>query len=137
ASISDQVLRLERELKSDQDALTAFQRKNNLAILQEEGAVAGGYLTRLKTQVSDLKLEAQLLAATALEREAAGAGHINSAGFGTDSARRLEDNTPYLAFKELELLRIPRDRLSKCLRPKHPKMIKLESDNEKGEKLIA
>jgi uncharacterized protein involved in exopolysaccharide biosynthesis len=36
ASISSQVLRLETELKSEQEALAAFQRTNNLAILQEE-----------------------------------------------------------------------------------------------------
>ena len=51
SSISEQVLRLERELKTDQDALTAFEQTNNLAILQEEGTVAAGYLSRLKTQV--------------------------------------------------------------------------------------
>src|SRR6185369_3748798 len=42
ASISSQVLRLETELKSEQDALASFQRTNNLAILQEEGTVSGG-----------------------------------------------------------------------------------------------
>src|ERR1043166_6362941 len=87
ASISDQVMRLERDLKADQDALTAFQRTNNLAILQEEGAVAGGYLTRLKTQLSDLKLESQLLEATALEHDAAGPGGTNSASLLADSLR--------------------------------------------------
>ena len=43
ASISRQVETLETELKTAQDELTTFQRTNNLAILQEEGTIAGGY----------------------------------------------------------------------------------------------
>ena len=39
ASMSEQVLRLERELKNEQEKLTAYERTNNLAILQEEGNV--------------------------------------------------------------------------------------------------
>jgi polysaccharide biosynthesis transport protein len=42
ASISEQVLSREKELKEDQAALTAFERTNNLAILQEEGTISGG-----------------------------------------------------------------------------------------------
>jgi uncharacterized protein involved in exopolysaccharide biosynthesis len=69
ASISSQVLRLESELKSEQDALASFQRTNNLAILQEEGTVSGGYLARLKTQLSDLQLEDRLLSASAADQQ--------------------------------------------------------------------
>ena len=61
ASLSDQMQHWERDLKTGQDALLAFERTNNLAILQEEATVAGSYLTRLKTQLSDLQLEARLL----------------------------------------------------------------------------
>lgn len=59
ASISDQVQRMERDLKADQDALTRFERSNNLAILQEEGTVAGAYMEKLQTQLSDYQLESQ------------------------------------------------------------------------------
>ena len=61
ASISEQMQRWERDLNTEQDALLAFERTNNLAILQEEATVAGSYLTKLKTQLSDLQLEARLL----------------------------------------------------------------------------
>ena len=61
ASLSEQMQRWERDLNTEQDALLAFERTNNLAILQEEATVAGSYLTKLKTQLSDLQLEARLL----------------------------------------------------------------------------
>jgi len=48
ASISEQMQRWERDLNTEQDALLAFERTNNLAILQEEATVAGSYLTKLK-----------------------------------------------------------------------------------------
>jgi polysaccharide biosynthesis transport protein len=64
ASISEQVLSLETDLKEQEAALAAFERTNNLVILQEQGTVAGTYLAKLQTELSDLKLESQLLDAT-------------------------------------------------------------------------
>src|SRR5262249_36957769 len=69
ASISEQVQKAERDLKEEQDSLLAFQRTNNLTILQEEGAVSGGYLARLKTQLSDFQLEDRLLKASVEDQE--------------------------------------------------------------------
>ena len=142
ASISEQVLRLERDLKADQDALTTFEQSNNLAILQEEGAIAGGYLARLKTQLSDYKLESQLLEATALEQDLNGAGTTNFAGSlvdslsGQNSAPSAATVGGQSAFQQVELLKIEREKLSKYLRPKHPKIVKLDADIERGQKLL-
>jgi capsular exopolysaccharide synthesis family protein len=142
ASISEQVLRLERDLKADQDALTTFEQSNNLAILQEEGTIAGGYLARLKTQLSDYQLESQLLEATALEQDMTGAGTTNFAGSLVDSLRE-QNSAPSAAtverqsaFEQVELLRIEREKLSKFLRPKHPKIVKLDADIERAQKLL-
>ena len=71
ASISAQVQRQERRLKEEQDVLMAFQRTNNIAILQQEGAIAGSYLASLRTKLSDLQLEDGLLKATALDQSTA------------------------------------------------------------------
>ena len=142
ASISEQVLRLERDLKADQDALTTFEQSNNLAILQEEGAIAGGYLARLKTQLSDYQLESQLLEATVLEQDLNGAGTTNFAGSLVDSLRE-QNSAPSAAtverqsaFQQVELLKIEREKLSKYLRPKHPKIVKLDADIARGQKLL-
>ena len=142
ASISEQVLRMERDLKADQDALTTFEQSNNLAILQEEGTIAGGYLARLQTQLSDYKLESQLLEATALEQDLTGAGTTNFAGSLVDSLRE-QNSAPSAAtverqsaFQQVELLKIEREKLSKYLRPKHPKIVKLDADIERSQKLL-
>jgi capsular exopolysaccharide synthesis family protein len=142
ASISEQVLRMERDLKTDQDALTMFEQSNNLAILQEEGTIAGGYLARLKTQLSDYQLESQLLEATALEQDMNRAGTTNFVGSLLDSLREQNSASSSAtverqsAFQQVELLKIEREKLSKYLRPKHPKIVKLDADIEKGQELL-
>jgi capsular exopolysaccharide synthesis family protein len=142
ASISEQVQRWEQDLKTEQDALTAFQRTNNLAVLQEEGTIAGSYLVKLKTQLSDLQLEARLLNAAQHDRDQAEAGDTNAAAAWTDMAVGLADSSStgsqnrQAALRELELLKIQRDRLGKFLRPKHPKMVKLSADIEQAEQLL-
>ena len=143
ASITAQVQRQEQRLKEEQDILMAFQRTNNFAILQQEGAIAGGYLATLKTKLSDLELEDRLLKATALDQNGAASGTTNASSARVDAASAMGSAPPtgapserQTAFKELELLKIQRAKLSRYLRPKHPKIAKLDADIERGEKLL-
>lgn len=130
ASISEQLLRLERELKSSQESYASFQKTNNLTLLREEGTAMGGYLTRLRLQLSDLNLESDLLVATTVDQAATGVTNI--AGMSATGAT----SDPQNAIRELEMLKVQRDKLSKKLRPKHPRMVKLDADIERGEKLV-
>ena len=143
ASISEQALRLENEVKSSQEALTAFEQTNNFAILEEEGRIAGGHLARLKTQLSDLKLQHQLLEAMAVDqRNAAGSvtnlasvlpnlpGQSSSSGSPAYMAER------QATIRELEILQMQRQKLSEALRPKHPKIVKLDADIDRAQKLL-
>jgi capsular exopolysaccharide synthesis family protein len=143
ASISEQVLRLERDLKADQDALNDFQRTNNLGVLEEEGLVAGNYLARLKTQLADYQLEMKLLEATALEQRSATPALTTNAAAIAVSLRSPggTGNTPADAqglttAREIELLQLERERLGKFLRPKHPKIVKLDNDIQRAQQLM-
>lgn len=144
ASISEQVLRLERDLKADQDALTQFQRTNNLNGLEEEGNSVGNYLAKLKAQLGDYELEVRLLDATALEHEAAlQSGPLSLSG--TNAAASNGSNIMAFgaagsdgqkAYKEIELLKLQRANLSEHLRPQHPKIVKLDADIERSQRII-
>jgi len=142
ASMSEQVLRLERELKNEQDKLTAYEQTNNLAILQEEGNVAGAYLAKLETQLSDSQLELKLLKENEVGQPRDGTGGIGTTA-ATPNAFSGQDegfsgvagNERRTAAREIELLRMERERLSKFLRPKHPRIVKLDADIERAEKL--
>ena len=143
ASITAQVQRQEQKLKEEQDTLMACQRTNNFAILQQEGAIAGSYLATLKTKLSDLQLEDRLLKATALDQDRAASGTTNASSAWVGAAAAMGSASPTGApsesqsgFKEVELLKIQRERLSRYLRPKHPKITKLDADIERGQKLL-
>jgi capsular exopolysaccharide synthesis family protein len=143
ASITEQVQRAERDLKDAQDILAAFQRTNNFAILEEEGRTSGGYLARLRTQLSDLQLEYRLLLLTSSNSAPAATIETNASPELADSLITFPSPMSSVvppehqsAFKELELLKLQRDKLSRYLRPKHPKIVKLDADIERGMKLI-
>ncbi len=143
ASITEQVQRTERDLKTEQDALLAFQRTNNMAILQQEGTVAGGYLVTLKTKLSDFQLEDRLLQATASDHNQGARANTNASLEVVEAAAGMDPSSPggvpaerQNASKELELLQMQRAKLSQNLRPKHPRIVKLDADIERAQKLI-
>ena len=142
ASISEQVARAERDLKVEQENLIAFERTNNIAILQEEGTISGGYLAKLKTQLSDLELEDQLLKSSASEKGAASTNAnidtelLNTTGSDGVTKAAGAPSERQNASQEIELLKIQREKLSKFLRPKHPKIVKLDADIQRSEKLL-
>ena len=137
ASIAEQVQRTERDLKNEQDVLLGFQRTNNMAILLQEGAVAGGYLATLKTKLSDLQLENRLLQpASPTNATNVAASNVTADPPLSDiSASSVAAGERHNDFREVELLKIQREKLSKYLRPKHPKIVKLDADIDRGEKL--
>jgi capsular exopolysaccharide synthesis family protein len=143
ASISEQVQRLERDLKTEQDAYANFQRTNNLAILQAEGTIAGGYLAKLKTQLSDCQIESQLTDAMALAQEKSALQNTNSSRLLVESMRGAASSSASSSTGEMltpnqriELLTIERARLSKNLRPRHPKIAKLDADIERAKRVV-
>lgn len=140
ASIAQQVYEHEKELKAEQEKLAAFQRDNNLAVLQEQSSAAGAYLARLNAQLSDLRLEYQLLDAAAPEE--AGAADAPALAASTDSPAPLVTTSRapaelLSARQQLQLLQLQREELSRYLRPKHPKIQRLDEEIARGRKLIA
>lgn len=144
ASVSAQVYKQETELKLEQEKVTAFTKENNIALLEEDLRGGGGQLAQLNGQIAMLKLELQLLNASAVEKKA-GLGALTNA---TDAPLNLEgaislspssaasrlDFTS--AQQQLEVLRIHREQMAAYLRPKHPKMVKLEEEIKRAEKII-
>lgn len=137
ASISEQMQRWERDLNTEQEALLAFERTNNLAILEEEATVAGSYLARLKTQLSDLQLEARLLDAATNNPGLAAAGTFRGTSETASATSAGTTSEQQSSLNEIELLKMEREKLSKYLRPKHPKIVKLDVDIERAEQLQA
>src|SRR6185369_17146732 len=133
-SIAKEVEHLERSLKTSQAALTEYQRTNNFSTLQEEASIEANYLVKLKTQLSDYQLESNLLAARELELNANSDFLLRNM---PGSSSPVTTPNPRLdAQKQIAVLKAERDRVSQFLLPKHPKMMQLDLDITKAQKLV-
>jgi len=145
AAITEQLISVERDLRSGEEEMLEFQKQNNIGFIQEEGNSAAAYLVRLNQQFATLKTEYDLLSLLDLDQNldrtqkardaSAGAQPVDEQG-----GMPFSDVGPeadYLKAKQtLQLLKAERDTLSKDLRPKHPKIIKLNDEIAKSENLI-
>ena len=61
AGMTEEVVRLERELRSGDEELVAFQSTNSVVLLQEQGNSAGNLLAGLNQRLAALKSEHALL----------------------------------------------------------------------------
>jgi Mrp family chromosome partitioning ATPase len=143
ASITTQVNSYESEVQAAERALSQFKSTNDMAVLEEEAKGAGSYLASLKSRLSELELERKILEATALERSVRQASLTNRAPGILDYLNGLTPGTAgampaqrFDAIRELEMLKGERDRLSHNLRPKHPKMLRLNTEIEKYDNLV-
>ena len=143
--ITEQLIQTEKDLRNAEDEMLEFQKQNNIGFIQEEGNSAAQYLVKLNREYAGLKTQHQLLTLLDLDQNLDRAQNSKpEASPGTESGEdrglAFADVGPeadYLKAKQqLQLLKAERDTLSKDLRPKHPKIIKLNDEIDKEEKLI-
>jgi capsular exopolysaccharide synthesis family protein len=144
-AITEQLIQVEKDLRGAEDEMIEFQKQNNIGFIQEEGNSAAAYLVRLNQQYAQLKTEYDLLSLLDLDQNLdriPGKTETTTANGPADdkSGMAFSDVGPeadYLKAKQsLQLLKAERETLSKDLRPKHPKIIKLNDEITKQEKLI-
>jgi capsular exopolysaccharide synthesis family protein len=146
-AITENLIQVEKDLRTSEDEMLEFQKQNNIGFIQEEQNSAAQYLVRLNQQHAQLKTEYDLLSLLDLDQNldrTQGRTDSNPSSSGTqstdDKGLAFSDIGPeadYLKAKQaLQLLKAERETLSKDLRPKHPKIIKLDEEVRKQEKLI-
>jgi capsular exopolysaccharide synthesis family protein len=150
-AITEQLIQTEKDLRAGEDEMIEFQKQNSIASIQEEGNSAAQYLVKLNRDMAGLKTEYDLLEKLDLDQNldrSAGAPKTETAtadkeannNSGDQQVMPFSDVGPegeYLKAKQaVQLLKAERDMLAKDLRPKHPKIIKLNDEVTKQEKLI-
>ena len=146
-AITEQLIQVEKDLRNGEDEMLEFQKEHNIGFIQEEGNSAAAYLVKLNQEYARLKTEYDLLSLLDLDQnldrqQAAPASSMTTSAPGTspDEGMPFADIGPegeYLKAKQaVQLLKAERDTLSKDLRPRHPKIIKLNDEIDKQEKLI-
>lgn len=145
SAINEQLFRLENELKAAQEKLFDFQKDNDVVVLQEQGNVAANYLTNIDREIADKRREARLLEMLTLEqtlerRGAMLAEPVQEGSNGGDGTGALIGHRPESEFlkaqKEIQLLRTQFEELSRHLKPRHPKLVKLREDIDRQESLL-
>ncbi len=137
ASLTAKLLEQEKTLKTEQEKMYAFKRENNVALLQEVNVAAGTYLARLKTQLAELRTEEAVISLLSVEESLP--QHVT-----TPDSKALNNSTqnPNLpadyfgAKQQLQLLKFQRDDLGQYMRPEHPRIVKLNEDIARLEKLL-
>jgi polysaccharide biosynthesis transport protein len=146
-AITEQLIQVEKDLRTAEDELLEFQKQNNIGFIQEEGNSAAAYLVKLNQNFAALKTEFDLLSMLDLDQnldrkqaKPDSAGSASSQPSDDSAGMAFTDNGPegdYLKARQaLQVLRAERDTLSKDLRPRHPKILKLDDEIAKQENLI-
>jgi capsular exopolysaccharide synthesis family protein len=144
--ITEQLIQTEKDLRTAEDEMLEFQKQNNIGFIQEEGNSAAAYLVKLNHEYASLKTEYDLLNLLDLDQNLDRAqskpeNSMTAAGdVAEDKGMPFADVGPegdYLKAKQqVQLLKAERDTLARDLRPKHPKILKLNDDITKQERLI-
>ena len=144
SGITEQLIQTEKDFRTAEDEMLEFQKQNNIGFLREEGNSAAAYLVRLNREYAALKTEYDLLNLLDLDQNLDRAQNKNvPTPEGTAAEEKglpFSDVGPeadYLRAKQqVQLLKAERDTLGKDLRPKHPKILKLNDEITRQERLI-
>jgi capsular exopolysaccharide synthesis family protein len=144
-ALTENLIQTEKDLRNGEDEMLEFQKVHNIGFIQEEGNSAAQYLVKLNQDYARLKTEHELLEKLDLDqnldRSQTGKPESSPGAEPADvQGMPFSDVGPegeYLKAKQqVQLLKAERDTLSKDLRPRHPKIIKLNDEITKQEKLI-
>lgn len=133
ASLAEQLEKVEREIKTENDQLTDIQRTNNITVLQEMSVSAGNQLIKLNLQLADLKLESELMALVSPEEnlekqaEAISLSTRRSLGDAVLSSGSAQKDY-FTARQQRDLKKLEEKELSETLRAEHPTMIRLKEE---------
>ena len=163
SSLTEELLRLDKELKATQEALFDFQKSNDVGFIQEQGNTAAQYVANLEREIADMKKECQFMDLLSLEdnlkRQAAVREETPKESKGEDQKKDAEtkkdsdkkrDNVDvttsmfqggpggdYLnTSKSIRILQTRLQELSVNLKPQHPKMIQLQEEISRQERLM-
>ncbi len=143
--LAEEVSQLERQIRVLDDEMLEFQKKHNVVMAEYEGNSLAKDVVRRKTDLSSLKSEfdviqllspeQQLERLDAIDRRVAGGEKPEGpAGRQVDT---LATRTDYQStLQQIALLKADREDLSRFLKPKHPKIINLNDEITKNERII-
>ena len=150
-AITEQLIQVEKDLRNGEDEMLEFQKQNDIGVIQEGGNSAAAYLVKLNQDYARMKTEYQLLETLDLDQnlDRSKSAAAMKAEPGASPGAQVETGTEGMPFSDVgpegeylrakqnvQLIKSERDLLSKDLRPRHPKITKLNDELTKQESLI-
>jgi polysaccharide biosynthesis transport protein len=144
AGLTEEVMRLEKELRKADEELVQFQSTNSMVLSQDLGNSAGSYLAalnqRLAAQKSEYGLLQMLTLDQSLDRQQEASGPLTVPNASTEKPSGTggeRTDVDYLKAKQqLLLLQAEQQELGRYLRTNHPKMIALSEELVRREQLL-
>ena len=144
AGLTEEVMRLEKELRKADDDLVAFQGTNSAVMSQEQGNTTANYVAALYQRLAATKSEYQLLQLLTVDQNLdrqQGTGALSStADGGTNqsvAASSSQTDADYFKAKQgLLLLQAEQQELGRYLRTNHPKMVAMSEEIARRERLL-
>lgn len=142
--LADQVAQMERQISVIDQELVEFQKKQNVVMAEFEGNSLAKDVVKKKQELATIKSEydvigllspeQQLERLDALDRRVQAADKPDGPGKVDSLAGRSEYQS---ALQQIALLKAEREDLGRFLKPKHPKIINLNDEITKNERIIA
>ena len=124
SAITNELKILEKEIKTEDEALVDFQKRNNLNFLKDQTNSAGSYLSTLDGKLATLNTEYELLKRLSVDQTIDRKGTPASTGPGSSVDGVSPGFGPESAYmkskEEIQLLKAELTARSQDLRPKHP-----------------
>ena len=144
AGLTEEVMRLEKDLRNTDAELVEFQSTNSLVMSQEQGNSAANYLAALNQRLAAQKSEYSLLQLLTVDQNLARQqdqnGTLSVAGSGTNQFSAVgserTDVDYFKAKQQLLLLQAEQQEQGRYLRTNHPKMVAMSEEIVRREQLL-
>jgi polysaccharide biosynthesis transport protein len=148
ATLLKEMDRKEKDREKAEAALFEFEKENNMEYFEGQGNMAAKYLLDLRRRLAEARTEFELLetetAEQRLDRTSLSSDSRSSSENGSFSSdvkepfvKNLGIRSDHTSIKNaIALLKGERQDLAKYLRPKHPKIVKINEEIERKERLL-
>jgi capsular exopolysaccharide synthesis family protein len=143
SALTAELANLEKTLKTEDDAILAFKKDNNIGYLQDEGNAAGTYLAGLERKLASLKTEYDLLNRLSVDQNIDRREQISLPDDAADADQtagtaQVGAAADYMkARQQIELLKARLADYSVDMRPQHPFIVELNRELALYQRLIA
>ena len=144
AGLTEEVIKLEKDLRNADAELVEFQSTNTVLLSQEQGNSAGNYLAALNQRLAGRKSEYELLQMLTVDQnlnrqQEVGGAVLPAKGATSNSLAaggEQKDVDYFRAKQELLLLQAEQEELGRYLKTNHPKMIAMNEVIARREQLL-